>query len=313
MIRFVLSFFFLTLSLFATPVGDTYPSVGYVLSEFEIDPGYAYNDRFTAYVATHERGMKRFYKRSIKEGKWLVSMVRGELLEEDMSDLFLYISIVESGLHTEIRSSKQAVGLWQFMPKTARGYNLLVCNSEDERCDPVRSTRAAIQHLRHLHQKFGRWYLAVLAYNCGEGRLSRAIAKAGTDDIGVLLDPFAKYLPKETREYLMKILLVAMIGESEVVQEDPLSKGQMKQTDNGTGAQPMSEVHLLSHYVVLGESLEGIAETYRSNKYQIMRANGLKEESLEVGALLVIPVSEDVFYRTQEGGNSSASSRDKEK
>jgi membrane-bound lytic murein transglycosylase D len=84
----------------------------------------------------------------------------------------------------------------------------------DERCDPVSSTNAAINYLRKLHTQFGKWYLAVMAYNCGEGRLQLAINKAGSTELTVLLDEDAKYLPKETRDYLRKILLAAMIGEN---------------------------------------------------------------------------------------------------
>ena len=47
----------------------------------------------------------------------------------------------------------------------------------------------------------GKWYLAVMAYNCGEGRIADAIQKAGSDDLSILIDDGAKYLPSETREY----------------------------------------------------------------------------------------------------------------
>jgi membrane-bound lytic murein transglycosylase D len=71
--------------------------------------------------------------------------------------------------------------------------------------------------LKRLHSIFGKWYLAVMAYNCGEGRLKRALQRAKTDELTILLDHQAGYLPKETREYIQKILLVAMIGENEMI------------------------------------------------------------------------------------------------
>jgi membrane-bound lytic murein transglycosylase D len=99
------------------------------------------------------------------------------------------------------------------MSATAKHYNLDVCNSYDERCDPVSSTAAAINYLNKLYAQFGKWYLAAIAYNCGEGRLKKAILKAGSDELGILTNESAKYLPKETRNYIRKILLIAMIGE----------------------------------------------------------------------------------------------------
>jgi len=54
-----------------------------------------------------------------------------------------------------------------------------------------------------------------MAYNCGERRVSEAIREAGIDELSVLIDERAKYLPKETRVYIKRLLLVAMIGENE--------------------------------------------------------------------------------------------------
>ena len=56
-----------------------------------------------------------------------------------------------------------------------------------------------------------------MAYNCGEGRIADAIQKAGSDDLSILIDDGAKYLPRETREYIKRFLLVAMIGENESI------------------------------------------------------------------------------------------------
>jgi membrane-bound lytic murein transglycosylase D len=62
-----------------------------------------------------------------------------------------------------------------------------------------------------------------MAYNCGEGRLEKAIKKANSNELDVLIDNDAKYLPLETREYIKKILLVAMIGESKILDFEPRS------------------------------------------------------------------------------------------
>lgn len=141
-------------------------------------------------------------------------MMKGLLVDDGVSDLFIYLSMVESGFSTDAVSPKKAVGLWQFMPATAKHYNLTVCNSYDERCDPISATSAAINYLNKLHKQFGKWYLAAMAYNCGEGCVSKAIKNAGTDALHVLTDERLKYLPRETRDYIKKLLLLAMIGEN---------------------------------------------------------------------------------------------------
>jgi membrane-bound lytic murein transglycosylase D len=338
--------------LSAAPLTQKYPSYSYVLSEFDIESSYIHNDAFERFAQKYEKQLTRFYKRSLVRGEGLLQMLRGELLKDGLSDLFLYLSIVESGLSSDALSPKSAAGLWQFMPKTARSYNLEVCYGVDERCDPFSSTKAAIRHLNTLHEKFGKWYLAVMAYNCGEGRMKKAIAAARTDDIEVLLDPVAKYLPKETREYIWKILLVAMIGENEMIDFSPEdNENALVQVEvaGGTDLEALAKLlgteseklknlnrmftrgkvpdnkeiyeimipeslmarfylrytmpekkykvkpHLVSHEVILGETLECIASKYKSSVEEIRAANHLSDNMLEVGAILLIPVSEERF------------------
>lgn len=203
--------------LLATSLESKYPSYTYVFHEFDVDESYLYNDEFIQFVHAHEKELYSFYKRSLLRGEEILPMVQGKLLEDGVSDLFIYLSMVESGFSTNIESPKKAVGLWQFMPATAKHYQLTVCNSYDERCDAASATTAAIKYLNKLHKQFGKWYLAAMAYNCGEGRLSSAIKKAGSDELAILTDSRFNYLPKETREYIKKILLIAMMGESSAI------------------------------------------------------------------------------------------------
>ena len=206
--------------LFASSLQSKYPSYSYVFNEFDVDESYAYNDEFVRFVKTHEKKLKGFYERSLRRGKEILPMMQGQLFDDGVSDLFIYLSMIESGFSTNIVSSKKAVGLWQFMPSTAKRYNLSVNGLYDERCDARSATTAAIKYLNKLHRQFGKWYLAAMAYNCGEGCVSRAIRRAGSNDIEILTDNHLKYLPKETRDYIRKILLIAMIGESSLIRID---------------------------------------------------------------------------------------------
>ncbi|WP_294956275.1 lytic transglycosylase domain-containing protein [Sulfurovum sp.] len=199
------------------PLAEKYPVYTYVFSEFDVDEGYIDNEDFERFVRKNEKSIRHLYKRSMQRGEMISPMVKGYLMDQGVSDLFIYLSMVESGFSTDVVSSKKAVGLWQFMPATAQHYKLDVCNSFDERCDPVSATNAAIKYLKKLHEQFGKWYLAAIAYNCGEGRLKRAIKKAGSDELGILTDERDKYLPAETRKYIQKILLAAMIGEGKYI------------------------------------------------------------------------------------------------
>lgn len=115
-------------------------------------------------------------------------------LPEDLK----YLSVVESALNPKAVSSAGAVGLWQFMPATGKEYGLNINHNVDDRCDPEKSTEAAVQYLLNAYNRFGDWALALAAYNSGSGRVSRAIKRARSKDFWSI----QKYLPKETRNYV---------------------------------------------------------------------------------------------------------------
>lgn len=344
-------------SAHALSLENKYPSYAYVFNEFDVDESYIYDDNFLSFVSKHEKQLQSFYKRSLRRGKELLPTMQGLLVDDGVSDLFIYLSMVESGFSIDAVSPKKAVGLWQFMPATAKHYDLTVCSSYDERCDMVSATSAAVNYLNKLHRQFGKWYLAAMAYNCGEGCVEKAIKEAGTDELSVLTDGNSKYLPRETRQYIKKILLVAMIGENNTfgfandhnddlentlmqvdvdggtslksiaalikMQEDQLLKLNKGLKDGSVPKdkatyritipiekvyafylryeQPMVhkeyKSHMISHNVSLGETLEDIAKRYKADKEEIKKSNHLRDEYLTVDALLVIPVTQNVFEK----------------
>ncbi len=206
---------FLILSIFscANVFERNYPNTLHLFAIFDIDESYLYDDGFISFVDNNQNGLRAFYDKSLSRGIEVIPTIESIIALRGMTPMFLYISMVESGFVVNAISSKKAVGLWQFMPNTAREYNLIVSDEYDERLDSSKSTTSAMLYLNRLHRRFGKWYLAIMAYNCGEGRLSKAIAKAGSDDLSVLSDDRLKYLPKETRDYIRKILLVSMISQ----------------------------------------------------------------------------------------------------
>jgi membrane-bound lytic murein transglycosylase D len=109
-----------------------------------------------------------------------------------------YLAIVESALEPKAISHAGAVGLWQFMPGTGRGYGLRVDELVDERRDPHKSTQAASQYLMDLFEKFQNWELAIAAYNSGSGRVSRAVKRGRSTSYWKI----RAHLPRETRNYV---------------------------------------------------------------------------------------------------------------
>lgn len=119
------------------------------------------------------------------------------------------LPFVESAMQPEAESRAKAVGLWQFIPSTGKLYSLEQNLWKDERRDVVESTRAALDYLQKLHDDFGDWHLALAAYNCGEGCITRAIARNRAARKPT--DYSSLRLPRETQFYVPKLQAIKNI------------------------------------------------------------------------------------------------------
>src|SRR5215207_1693853 len=108
-------------------------------------------------------------------------MIRRRFEAEGLPGDLGYLALIESGYSNDAVSRSHAVGMWQFMKGTARGYGMRIDSWIDERRDPVKATDAAARHLRHLKERFGSLYLAAAAYNAGAGKVSRSLGKLQWD------------------------------------------------------------------------------------------------------------------------------------
>jgi membrane-bound lytic murein transglycosylase D len=162
-----------------------------------------------------------------KSGRYS-KLIIGEFAKAGLPTDLLWQSMIESGHNPLAKSSAGAVGLWQFVPDTARAYGLVVDRWVDERLDPQRSTEASAKFLADLHRRFGNWELALAAYNMGYAGLSRAIRKYNTNDYW-LLCRYESGLPWETTLYVPKIeaLAIAMNNRSVFGIDDVESEATM--------------------------------------------------------------------------------------
>ncbi len=125
----------------------------------------------------------------------------------------IFLSLVESGFNTNAVSRAKAVGPWQFMKPTAKFYGLRVDEWVDERRDPAKSTLAAAQYLRDLYHLFGSWPLAMAAYNAGEGKVGRSMARLKDKDSDFWALTDTKLLKAETREYVPRFAAAVQIAK----------------------------------------------------------------------------------------------------
>jgi membrane-bound lytic murein transglycosylase D len=132
--------------------------------------------------------------------------------EENVPQELVYLAQAESGFLPRAVSYKKAVGMWQFVAATGASYDLTHTSAYDERFDPEKATRAAARHLKDLHNRYGDWYLAIAAYNCGAGAVDRAVERTGYADYWELLKRHA--LPKETANYVPIIVAMTIMGKN---------------------------------------------------------------------------------------------------
>lgn len=146
------------------------------------------------YLVNHRQKAEKVLGRSLLYFPIFEDLLRRKNLPLDLK----YLAIVESALEPKATSRVGAAGLWQFMPSTGRQYGLQVDDVVDERRDPLKSTEAAVLHLRDLYEKFDNWELAIAAYNSGSGRVSRAVKRARSTSYWKIRG----HLPRETANYV---------------------------------------------------------------------------------------------------------------
>lgn len=186
-----------------------------ILKSFDIDVSFLKESMYASAKEVENKYKTTHFLRVLRDGRDIVPMLRKMLKEEGVPDIFLYLAMAESNFHLHAKSRSRAVGLWQFVKATGQHFGLKIDRYVDERKDPIKSTQAAIKYLQYLHNMFGKWYLAAMAYNCGEARVRKAIKNAQSDNIAILLDEEKKYIPGETRRYIGKILAMASVSLSE--------------------------------------------------------------------------------------------------
>jgi membrane-bound lytic murein transglycosylase D len=156
------------------------------------------------------KGRDVFQKWLDRSARYIPSM-RAIFREKNLPEDLVYVAMIESGFNPYAVSWARAVGPWQFMPHTGKLYGLRIDWWVDERKDPIKSTAAAAEHLKDLHNLFGSWPLALASYNAGAGKVQRALLRTQSEDFWDL--KASRYIRRETKNYIPKYMAATIIAK----------------------------------------------------------------------------------------------------
>lgn len=191
------------------PAGEeSAPEVVYTDLWQRIRDGFAFPDLSNKYVKDYEKWYAKnpeYMARVIERARPYLFYLVEEVEKRGMPTELVLLPAIESAFRPTAYSRAHAVGLWQFIPATAKRYHLKMNWWYDGRRDVIASTRAALDYLEFLHADFeGNWFHALAAYNAGERRIHHAIRKNRAK--GRSTNYSNLQLKSETRRYVPKLL-----------------------------------------------------------------------------------------------------------
>ena len=162
------------------------------------------DEQILSYMNNHLRDIDKF-EEYLNDSYYFLYFVIKELEKNNLPIELSILPYIESNYDPFSISPSGAVGMWQFMPRTGRLYELNKSWWSEDRHDPFKSTEAAIGYLKYLYQRFdGDIYLSIAAYNAGPSLVDKRInqnKKKGED-----IDFWSLNLPTQTKNYVPKYI-----------------------------------------------------------------------------------------------------------
>jgi len=249
------------------------------------------NDEVKKWINYFSNENRKTFERYLLRGTSYREMIELALVKEKIPKELYYLAMIESGFVLNATSDAKAVGIWQLIDSTARRYGLRVDDKVDERYDPYKSTKAAVQYLKDLHNVYQSWPLAIAAYNSGERRVLNAIMSNNGRDFWEISKK--KLLPQETIDYVPKFMAARIIGEDLerfAIDQNLLFKNSRKLAMVDYMKFVRKKVtpirSNLVHMITRGESLFDISRTYKISISRLKELNGIKGSEIYVGQII---------------------------
>jgi len=174
----------------------------YMIFNSDYEKDFILDKKTLSYINRHIQDLEKFND-YLNKSYYFIYYVIQELEAANLPVELALIPFIESNYDPFSISPSGAVGLWQFMPKTGRIFNLEKSWWSEDRHDPFRSTHAAIGYFKYLFERFDNdIYLALAAYNAGPTYLDRQIKKNYRR--GMDTDFWSLSLNSQVTEYIPK-------------------------------------------------------------------------------------------------------------
>lgn len=148
-----------------------------------------YTDAMQQDMIRSQTGIKEKYAEAVKRsGRYMHLLVRTFVNESGLPVELTRLPFIESSFDYTAYSSVGAAGIWQFMPRTAKGFGMKVGAIIDERRDVPTATRGAAKYLTIAYKQLGNWPLALTSYNHGVAGVKRKVKAFGTSNIIELIE-----------------------------------------------------------------------------------------------------------------------------
>lgn len=164
----------------------------------------AFRDEVSSYLNHYVTRRRGQMSRMLGVSAYYFPLFEEQLDAHNLPLELKYLPVVESALNASAESRVGAKGLWQFMYRTGKAYDLQVTSYTDERMNPQQATVAACKYLSKLHGMYDDWLLALAAYNAGPGNVNKAMRRSGKNTYWGI----RPYLPRETRGYVPAFIAV---------------------------------------------------------------------------------------------------------
>jgi membrane-bound lytic murein transglycosylase D len=297
------------------------------------------NKQVEFYIHLFQNKQRGYYERWLARSTKYLSFIKSNLKEAGLPEDLAYLAMIESGYNPTAISKAQAVGLWQFIAGTGKNYGLRIDSWVDERREPEKATLAAIKYLTFLYEEFDSWYLAVAAYNAGEGKIGRGVEKYKTNDFKLIA---AIIIAKNPEQYgftnisyqvpvqydvidvpaMTDLNAVAMASGQDIEEIRDLNNELLKNltppgknsydlripagtykrvASNLSRLQPVASIDYKTHVVKKGDTLTAICRMYNLSKTALLKANNLRNAKLAAGQRLRIPYQTTKYALLKEG------------